>query len=81
LFLYFAILDDETENTSKWKESLLATLSRRSASLMQRVYEPSVKLDSVVSKENDDTEANSSDDEFFVPKGQKKVQVCCLHGL
>ena len=80
MFLYFAILDDETENTSKWKESFLATLSRRSASLMQRVYQPSPKLGSVASEENDD-EANSSDDEFFVPKGQKKVPVCCLHGL
>ncbi|KAG2541016.1 ribosome biogenesis protein bms1-like [Panicum virgatum] len=64
--------DDETENTSKWKESLLATLSQRSASLMQLVYEPSAKIGSVASEENDDTEANSSDDEFFVPKGQKK---------
>ena len=79
--MYFTILADETENTSKWKESLLATLSQRSASLMQLVYEPSAKIGSVASEENDDTEANSSDDEFFVPKGQKKVQFCCLHGL
>uniref|UniRef100_K4A518 Bms1-type G domain-containing protein n=1 Tax=Setaria italica TaxID=4555 RepID=K4A518_SETIT len=66
--------DDETGNNSKWKESLLArTLSRRSASLMQRVYEqPSTKLDGVLSEENNDSEANSSDEEFFVPKGQNK---------
>lgn len=80
LFCNFAILDDETENTSKWKESLLArTLSRRSTSLMQLVYGQSLtKLDSVASKENDDSGTNSSDEEFFVPKGQKKVQVRCL---
>lgn len=49
---------------------------------MQRVYEqPSTKLDGVLSEENNDSEANSSDEEFFVPKGQNKVQVCCLHGL
>ncbi|KAK8445986.1 hypothetical protein SEVIR_9G418700v4 [Setaria viridis] len=66
--------DDETGNNSKWKDSLLArTLSRRSASLMQRVYEqPSTKLDGVPSEENNDSEANSSDEEFFVPKGQNK---------
>ncbi|KAF8728587.1 hypothetical protein HU200_017852 [Digitaria exilis] len=68
--------DDETENTSKWKESLLArTLSRRSTSLMQLVYGQSLtKLDSVASEENDDSEASGSEEEFFVPKGQKKVQ-------
>ncbi|CAL4914250.1 unnamed protein product [Urochloa decumbens] len=65
--------DDETENTSKWKEPLLArTLSRRSASLMQRVYgQPPTKLD-MAPEENDGSEANSSDEEFFVPKGQRK---------
>ncbi|KAG8091226.1 hypothetical protein GUJ93_ZPchr0011g28651 [Zizania palustris] len=66
--------DDETENTSKWKESLLArTLSRRSASLMQLVYgQSSMKLDSTASETNDSSAEESSDDEFFVPKGQKK---------
>ncbi|XP_062211159.1 ribosome biogenesis protein bms1-like [Phragmites australis] len=66
--------DDETENTSKWKESLLArTLSRRSANLMQLVYgQPSSKLDSAASGANDSSEADSSDEEFFIPKGQKK---------
>ncbi|KAM0867214.1 hypothetical protein ACQ4PT_042141 [Festuca glaucescens] len=60
--------DDEAENTSKWKKSLLArTLSRRSASLMQLVYgKPSTELD------NDNSKEDSSDEEFFIPKGQKK---------
>ncbi|KAE8806066.1 Ribosome biogenesis protein BMS1-like protein [Hordeum vulgare] len=60
--------DDGTENTSKWKKSLLArTLSRRSASLMQLVYgQASAELD------NDSGEEGSSDEEIFVPKGQKK---------
>ncbi|KAM0867215.1 hypothetical protein ACQ4PT_042141 [Festuca glaucescens] len=62
--------DDEAENTSKWKKSLLArTLSRRSASLMQLVYgKPSTELD------NDNSKEDSSDEEFFIPKGQKKAQ-------
>nr|ABF95781.1 expressed protein [Oryza sativa Japonica Group]BAG87379.1 unnamed protein product [Oryza sativa Japonica Group] len=62
--------DDETENNSKWKESLLArTLSRRSANLMQLVYgQASKKLD----EGNDSSAEESSDEEFFVPKGQKK---------
>ncbi|KAL6660092.1 hypothetical protein ACP70R_002214 [Stipagrostis hirtigluma subsp. patula] len=66
--------DIETENTSKWKESLLArTLSRWSANLMQLVYgQPSTKFDSATSEANNDSEADSSDEEFFVPKGQKK---------
>ncbi|KAL6902026.1 hypothetical protein ACP4OV_004902 [Aristida adscensionis] len=66
--------DVEAENTSKWKESLLArTLSRRSANLMQLVYgQPSTKLDNAASGANDGSEADSSDEEFFVPKGQKK---------
>jgi hypothetical protein len=83
MFCKFAILDDDTGNTSKWKESLLArTMTRRSASLMQLVYEKSsTMLDGVLSEENNDIEANSSDEEFFVPKGQNKVQVCFLHGL
>lgn len=65
--------EDELENTSKWKESLLArTMSRRSDNLMQIVYGlPSTKLGGVA-EENDDSEANSSDDEFFRPKGQKQ---------
>lgn len=60
--------DDGTENTSKWKKSLLArTLSRRSASLMQLVYgKPSTELD------NGNNGEDSSDEEFFIPKGQKK---------
>ncbi|KAM0841391.1 hypothetical protein ACQ4PT_059022 [Festuca glaucescens] len=60
--------DDGAENTSKWKKSLLArTLSRRSASLMQLVYgNPSTELD------NDNSREDSSDEEFFIPKGQKK---------
>ncbi|VAI05977.1 unnamed protein product [Triticum turgidum subsp. durum] len=60
--------DDGTENTSKWKKSLLArTLARRSASLMQLVYgQASAELD------NDSGEEGSSDEEIFVPKGQKK---------
>lgn len=70
----FGILDDETENNSKWKESLLArTLSRRSANLMQLVYgQASKKLD----EGNDSSAEESSDEEFFVPKGQKKVMMC-----
>ncbi|CAD6211084.1 unnamed protein product [Miscanthus lutarioriparius] len=68
--------EDEIENTSKWKESLLArTLSRRSANLMQLVYGlPSTKLGGVALEENDEIEANSSDDEFFIPKGQKQAK-------
>ncbi|VAH90658.1 unnamed protein product [Triticum turgidum subsp. durum] len=60
--------DDGAENTSKWKKSLLArTLARRSASLMQLVYgQASAELD------NDSGEEDSSDEEIFVPKGQKK---------
>ncbi|KAF0913694.1 hypothetical protein E2562_023783 [Oryza meyeriana var. granulata] len=66
--------DDETENNSKWKESLLArTLSRQSANLMQLVYgQASKKLDSRTSEGNDSSAEESSDEEFFVPKGQKK---------
>ena len=81
LHLFFSVLEDEIENTSKWKESLLArTLSRRSANLMQLVYGlPSTKLGSVALEENDEIEANSSDDEFFIPKGQK-VHIRCMHG-
>lgn len=83
LHLTFSVLEDETENTSKWKESLLArTLSRRSANLMQLVYgQPSTKIDGVDLEENDDSEANSSDEDFFIPKGQKKVHICCRHDL
>ncbi|XP_066393288.1 uncharacterized protein [Miscanthus floridulus] len=68
--------EDEIESTSKWKESLLArTLSRRSANLMQLVYGlPSTKLGGVALEENDEIEANSSDDEFFIPKGQKQAK-------
>ncbi|CAD6203540.1 unnamed protein product [Miscanthus lutarioriparius] len=68
--------EDEMENTSKWKKSLLArTLSRRSANLMQLVYGlPSTKLGGVALEENDEIEANSSDDEFFIPKGQKQAK-------
>jgi hypothetical protein len=78
---FFSVLEDEFENTSKWKESLLArTQSRRSANLMQLVYGlPSTKLGGVALEENDDSEANSSDDEFFIPKGQK-VHIRCMHG-
>ncbi|GJN02820.1 hypothetical protein PR202_ga20206 [Eleusine coracana subsp. coracana] len=65
--------DGESENASKWKESLLArTLSSRSANLMQLVYgQQSSKLEGMVSKDNSG-ETDSSDEEFFVPKGQKK---------
>ena len=74
LILTFAILDDGAENTSKWKKSLLArTQSKRSASLMQLVYgKPSTEVD------NDSNREDSSDEEIFVPKGQKKVTVCCM---
>uniref|UniRef100_A0A0A9EU79 Ribosome biogenesis protein BMS1/TSR1 C-terminal domain-containing protein n=1 Tax=Arundo donax TaxID=35708 RepID=A0A0A9EU79_ARUDO len=67
-------LDGEDENASKWKESLLArTLSRRGVNLMQLVYgQPSSKLDTAASEANDASEADSSDEEFFIPKGQKK---------
>ncbi|KAF7042568.1 hypothetical protein CFC21_052133 [Triticum aestivum] len=63
--------DDGAENTSKWKKSLLArTLARRSASLMQLVYgQASAELD------NDSGEEDSSDEEIFVPKGQKKNEL------
>ncbi|XP_062215688.1 uncharacterized protein LOC133916163 [Phragmites australis] len=66
--------DGESENASKWKESLLArTLSRRSANIMQLVYgQSSSKLDTVSSEASDGSEEDSSDEEFFVPKGQKK---------
>uniref|UniRef100_A0A0E0KDB8 Bms1-type G domain-containing protein n=1 Tax=Oryza punctata TaxID=4537 RepID=A0A0E0KDB8_ORYPU len=66
--------DDETENNSKWKESLLArTLSRRSANLMQLVYgQVSKKPDSITSEGKDSSAEESSDEDFFVPKGQKK---------
>ncbi|XP_047090404.1 ribosome biogenesis protein BMS1 homolog [Lolium rigidum] len=58
--------DDQAENTSKWKKSLLAR-TKRSASLMQLVYgKPSTELD------NDNSKEDSSDEEFFIPKGQKK---------
>ncbi|TVU47165.1 hypothetical protein EJB05_06753 [Eragrostis curvula] len=67
--------DGESENASKWKESLLArALSSRSANLMQLVYgQASSKLDSAVSKD-DGNETDSSDEEFFVPKGQKQAK-------
>jgi hypothetical protein len=40
---------------------------------MQLVYgKPSTELD------NDNSREDSSDEEFFVPKGQKKVTVCCM---
>lgn len=41
---------------------------------MQLVYgQASTELD------NDSGEEGSSDEEIFVPKGQKKVIVCCMH--
>lgn len=47
---------------------------------MQLVYGlPSTKLGGVA-EENDDSEANGSDDEFFRPKGQKQVHIRCMHG-
>uniref|UniRef100_A0A0D9VTN9 Bms1-type G domain-containing protein n=1 Tax=Leersia perrieri TaxID=77586 RepID=A0A0D9VTN9_9ORYZ len=66
--------DDETGNNSKWKESLLArTLSRRSANLMQLVYgQASTKLDNIRSGGNDSDAEESSDEDFFFPKGHKK---------
>jgi len=46
---------------------------------MQLVYGlPSTKLGGGALEENDDGEANSSDDEFFIPKGQK-VHIRCTH--
>jgi ribosome biogenesis protein BMS1 len=75
---HFATLDGVGENASKWKESLLArTLASRSANLMQLVYgEQSSKLEGLVSKDNGN-ETDSSDEEFFIPKGQK-VKLCCI---
>jgi ribosome biogenesis protein BMS1 len=76
---HFATLDGVGENASKWKESLLArTLASRSANLMQLVYgQQSSKLEGLVSKDNGN-ETDSSDEEFFVPKGLKKVKLCCI---
>lgn len=43
---------------------------------MQLVYGlPSTKLGGVALEENDD----SSDDKVFIPKGQKKVHIRCIH--
>ncbi|XP_078159429.1 P-loop containing nucleoside triphosphate hydrolases superfamily protein [Carex rostrata] len=61
---------DENANSSKWKESLIATtLARKSVNLMQLVYGQTVS--NQASAVSDSSESEGSDDEdFFKPKGQ-----------
>lgn len=60
-------------NVSKWKESLAErTISRQTPSLMQVVYGKSTVNSTYVNKENDSSEGEESEDEFFKPKEEVK---------
>ncbi|URE32774.1 Ribosome biogenesis protein BMS1, partial [Musa troglodytarum] len=65
--------DDEGENVSKWKGSLLAkTVSRQNGNLMQLVYGPNVTASTTTSQEaHDSSESDDSDEDFFMPKGER----------
>lgn len=65
---FFIFLIDDMGNVSKWKESLAErTLSQKTPSLMQLVYgESTVNLISI-NKENDSSEDEESDGDFFEP--------------
>ncbi|CAL9776169.1 unnamed protein product [Musa acuminata subsp. burmannicoides] len=65
--------EDEGENVSKWKESLLAkTVSRQNGNLMQLVYGRNVTASTTTSQEaHDSSESDDSDEDFFMPKGER----------
>ncbi|XP_027353799.1 ribosome biogenesis protein BMS1 homolog isoform X2 [Abrus precatorius] len=70
--------DDTNEdmgNVSKWKESLAErTLSRKTPSLMQLVYGESTISPTSINKENDNSEGEESEDDFFKPIEEVKKQ-------
>ncbi|MED6123684.1 Glycoside hydrolase 2 (Mannanase, beta-galactosidase) [Stylosanthes scabra] len=67
--------DDDMGNVSKWKESLMErTLSRKSPSLMQLVYGESTVSMTSINKQNDSSEDEGSEDEFFKPIEEVKKQ-------
>ncbi|XP_059653431.1 uncharacterized protein LOC132300403 [Cornus florida] len=67
--------EDEIGNASKWKESLVErTISRQNTNLMQLVYgkSGSVSTNSINEVQGSSGDEESSDDEFFKPKGEIK---------
>ncbi|KAF7805324.1 ribosome biogenesis protein BMS1-like protein isoform X1 [Senna tora] len=67
--------EDDMGNVSKWKESLVErTMSRQTLSLMQLVYGKSTVNSTDVKKENDSSEGEESEDEFFKPKEEVEKQ-------
>ena len=55
-------------NVSKWKESLAErTLSRKTPSLMQLVYGESTVSRTSINEQNDNSEDEESEDDFFKP--------------
>ena len=62
------LIEDDTGNVSKWKESLAErTLSRKTPSLMQLVYGESTINSTTINRENDNSGDEESDDDFFKP--------------
>lgn len=69
--------DVETDNASKWKESLIArTLSRQNANLMQLVYGQSASKSTTTREAHDSSDSDDSDGEdFFKPKGEREKKL------
>lgn len=65
----------ETDNASKWKQSLFErTLSRQNVNLMQLVYGQSASMSTISMREAHDSSDSDdgSDENFFKPKGKSE---------
>ncbi|KAJ1410469.1 Ribosome biogenesis protein BMS1/TSR1, C-terminal [Sesbania bispinosa] len=67
--------EDDMGNVSKWKESLAErTLLRKTPSLMQLVYGESTVNSTSINKENDSSEDEENEGDFFKPIEEVKKQ-------